>query len=380
MAELKEPVLTFFDQIPCEDGADPGLRVVDLPPPLPEVGDDFDWDLRDYEGFRDFMLGELQARFPERQRWTSADMELVLIEILATALDHLSDMADRAVAESSLLTARRPRSVYHWLRLLGMDFDGQEPPWLAAGNRDRSHDMERDRKRGPSTIRQQRRMVSLTDYGEALSQHPLVFRVRARRQWQGSWSVVWAAVMLWQNIRLDDSLPPGMPEQLQNNVVAFHRGHGLYLDPDWQASSTPRDLLTGYVDSYRAVGQEVLLQDVVHVAINISLCVRIRPDYFQSEMRHEVMRALGRGPGGFFEPGRLTFGQGIPASDIFEQLMNLEGVDHVRLVAFYRVDQPGRQLVSTLPIEDHELAICDNDRRNPARGTIDRTLTGGRTG
>ena len=47
------------------DGVCPdcGQRRVDTPDALPTVGDDFDWDLRDYDGFRLFMLQGLAARF-----------------------------------------------------------------------------------------------------------------------------------------------------------------------------------------------------------------------------------------------------------------------------------------------------------------------------
>ena len=44
--------------------------------------------------FRLFMMEELAARVPERQRWTPADLETVLVEALAAVLDQLSDRAD----------------------------------------------------------------------------------------------------------------------------------------------------------------------------------------------------------------------------------------------------------------------------------------------
>ena len=59
---------------------DCGVREVRLPAALPGVGDDFDWLVRDYDGFRLFMLEELAARFPERRRWTPADLEVVLVD------------------------------------------------------------------------------------------------------------------------------------------------------------------------------------------------------------------------------------------------------------------------------------------------------------
>jgi len=81
MAETPEVELIF--QAGCPDC---GMRRAHLPAPLPPVGDDFDWRLRDYDGFRLFMLEELAARFPERQRWTPADLEVVLVEALSAVL------------------------------------------------------------------------------------------------------------------------------------------------------------------------------------------------------------------------------------------------------------------------------------------------------
>ena len=65
MAELEKPVLTFPKGCP-----DPGQREVKLPVPLPDIGLDFNWDLRDYDTFRETMLEELMLHYPERRRWT----------------------------------------------------------------------------------------------------------------------------------------------------------------------------------------------------------------------------------------------------------------------------------------------------------------------
>ena len=97
---------------------DCGVREVHLPAPLADVGDDFDWQVRDYNSFRMFMLEELAARFPERKRWTPADLEVALIEVMATILDQLSDMMDRVAAEAYLETARRPETVHQLLNFI----------------------------------------------------------------------------------------------------------------------------------------------------------------------------------------------------------------------------------------------------------------------
>ena len=67
------------------------------------------------------------------------------------------------------------------------------------------------------------------------------------------------------------------------------------------------------------------------------LAVQVSPHHFQSEVRHAVEQALGTGPGGFFEPGRLRFGEDLRASDIVQALMALDGVEHVCLNRFKRL-------------------------------------------
>lgn len=116
MARTPAPELYFDDS--CGDC---GKRRVDLPKPLPPIGDDFDWLTRDYDGFRLFMMEELAGRFPERQRWTPADIEVVLIEAFAVVLDQMSDQLDRAYGEAFLETARRPESVLRLLGYIGYD-------------------------------------------------------------------------------------------------------------------------------------------------------------------------------------------------------------------------------------------------------------------
>jgi len=100
---------------------DCGRRQVDLPNTLANPGDDFDWNVRDYDGFRLFMLQELAAKFPERTRWTPADVEVAVVEALAAVLDQLSDTQDRIAAEAFLETARQPASVRRLLSLIGYD-------------------------------------------------------------------------------------------------------------------------------------------------------------------------------------------------------------------------------------------------------------------
>ena len=88
MADAPTPELLF--EAGCQDCA---VRRVELPRPIPPVGDDFDWLIRDYDSFRLFMLEELAGRFPERRRWTPADLEVILVEALSVILHPLKARA-----------------------------------------------------------------------------------------------------------------------------------------------------------------------------------------------------------------------------------------------------------------------------------------------
>ena len=62
MATRPESKLVFYDSgTACFEC---GERITELPPMLPEVHDDFDWRVRDFDGYLKFMLDELAARFP----------------------------------------------------------------------------------------------------------------------------------------------------------------------------------------------------------------------------------------------------------------------------------------------------------------------------
>jgi len=392
MAETPTPILSYTGQCP-----DCGERLVEPPPSLPEIGDDFDWRVRDYDGFRRFMLEELLARFPERRRWTDGDLEVVLVEALAAVLDQLSDLTDRVAAEAFLETARRPDSVRRLLSLIGYDAvrfaqaRGQissglaedeaqvelEGFWLA-----NPHAMDAARYAGPLAVHTQRRMVTDDDYATRLEEHPLVLRANAWTEWGGSWSVIHVAVVGWDNRLLDQQATSDTyPSDLQAQVNRFHGERGLVL-PYWEGNPTPRTVLRSYIDDYRMAGQQVVLRDAVPVGIAMSISIRLDNDYFQSEVRRAVQHALGTGAEGFFKPGRLKFGEDLYAADIFQVLMQLDGVENVCLNRFKRV---GAQFVDQsasgrIELNDLEIAVCDNDHQQPERGHYRLVLHGGRRG
>lgn len=422
MAETPRAELDFEDGCP-----DCGRREARLPEPLPPAGDDFDWLQRDYDSFRLAMLEELAARFPERRKWSPADMEVVLVETLAVVLDQLSDMLDRVQAEAFLETARRPESVRRLLGLIGFDplrepdilrrvlkdvepkalglpadVDEVEPEHFEPEKtdhvveatraldrlwRDYPERMEDAKQRGPRAIHRQRRMVTAADYASGLERHPLVERAHADAVWTGSWTTLTLACLCAGNVTLDrtveDIAGPGLPEPhaLKEKVGEFHHANGIDL-PDWDTAPTVRSLLREFLDAWRMAGQEVWLVDAIQVGILIDLSIRVRPEFYRSEVRRAALAALGRDVGGFFEPGRLRFGEDLHASDVIEAVMALDGVEAVCLNRFKRLGRryADQSDAGRIRIDGIEVAICDNDPADPGRGVLRIQTHGGLAG
>jgi hypothetical protein len=380
---------------------DCGVREVQLPPSLADVGDDFDWRVRDYDGFRMFMLEELAARFPERKRWTPADLEVVLIEVMATILDHLSDMADRVAAEAYLETASRPETVRQLLDFIGYDSVAKakakdQIEGKPAGNaalkaledywRVHPHNMEQAKRAGPQEIHTQKRMVTVDDYAVRLREHPLVVNAHAWSEWSGSWFTVRLAVIAWGNNELDNDLDNDeatYPDDLKQEIINFYERVEL-SPPSLNITPLPtiRMILRPYIDAFRMAGQEVILQDPVYVGIYISISVKVGPNHFQSEIRHAIAQALGHGPGGFFMPGKHGFGEDLYASDVIQTLMGLDGIEHVCLNRFKRIggQYPDRAEAGFILLDGLEVAVCNNEAGEPEMGYYRLKLHGGSRG
>lgn len=401
MAETPRLKLNYQGSCP-----DCGARQVHLPAALADAGDDFDWRVRDYDDFRMFMLEELSARFPERTRWTPADLEVVLVEVMASVLDQLSDMLDRVATEAFLETARRPETVRQLLSFIGYDAvsvalqkdhikeDLQGDAAIKALDdywRANPHAMDQAKQAGPRNIHTQKRMVTTDDYALRIREHPIVLHAHAWNEWSGSWFTVHLAVIAWNNIKLDpnsDPAPDDPPiieysQELKEKIVNFHQGIGVLL-PNLDASPQPsvRMILRLYIDAFRMAGQEVVLEDPVFVGIYMSISVSLAANFFQSEMQHVISQALGHGPQGFFEPGQLGFGEDLYASDIIQALMALDGIEHVCLNRFKRIggQYPDRAEDGFISLDGLEVAVCNNAADKPETGYYRLKLHGGRKG
>jgi hypothetical protein len=245
--------------------------------------------------------------------------------------------------------------------------------------------MEQAKLIGPRMIHEQKRMVTLADYTYGLEIHPLIRRAAAKSRWTGSWITVTVAVVLrWENVRLDDEAildTESEFNELKNAVDRFYVQRGIDA-VEWNFKPTYRSIIESYIAAYRMAGREVVLIDAVPVGIDMTIEIEVKTNYFQSEVRNAVHLALGTGPAGFFEYGRLRFGEDLHASDIYQVLFDLDGVEDVRITRFKR---SGNQYIDMsvnghICLEGLEIAICDNDLRKPERGEYRILLHGGRKG
>jgi hypothetical protein len=106
--------------------------------------------------------------------------------------------------------------------------------------------------------------------------------------------------------------------------------------------------------------------------------VRAKKCYFRSELKQALEQVFSDEEGGFFEPGRLGFGEDLFASDIIDAAMRVEGVAVACLNRFKRVGPyPDQAASGVIAIADDEFALCANDRARPQDGTFRITVNAG---
>lgn len=86
-----------------------------------------DLSTRDYKGYRTEMINQLKAKIPEYSDFSSSDMGIVLIELLASQLDSLSYYIDKITNELFLDTAYEKESVSRLARMLGYEMTESTP-------------------------------------------------------------------------------------------------------------------------------------------------------------------------------------------------------------------------------------------------------------
>lgn len=86
--------------------------------------------------------------------------------------------------------------------------------------------------------------------------------------------------------------------------------------------------------------------------------------------------------GGFFETGRLDFGEALYASDVIEAAMAVEGVAVACLNLFRRVGKGFEDQSSDgfIAVSEEEFIACRTDRSRPENGSLRIVVNGGEAG
>lgn len=347
---------------------DCGRRVAQLPVDPVPVPNDFDYSVRDYEAFRRFMLEDLAAADPERQRWTAADMEVVIVEVLAAALDRASHGIDAAFAERFPTTARLPVSLVNLLKMI----DGIDPAWEAVGaelvpeERDRygfaTSAAPADQISGllaaltarPQLMAVARSAAGLSRLGHIVSfltlddlkafldSCPIVAQALTRYRTEAGLGTYEVVLLLTETtLRLHDRVGEldeaaeeafwtFFSEERDRVIPPGQAVHALRLIDETILSTTSiRTALARLVEPLLPVGTRLRLLDGTRVGIFLRLCVQVAPNFFRSEVELAVRQVLSAEPGQFFDPGRFGFGTPLYLSDLQEALMMVPGVEGV---------------------------------------------------
>lgn len=101
----------------------------EAPPPEPEI----DRLARDYDSFRHVLMTAMARRVPGWAPTSEADLDQVLIDLLAADADEQADYHDRVLAERSIATARKRVSLARHARLMDyhIHHGNQASTWLA---------------------------------------------------------------------------------------------------------------------------------------------------------------------------------------------------------------------------------------------------------
>ncbi len=192
------------------------------------------------------------------------------------------------------------------------------------------------------------RAVTAQDYADIASGLPGVQRAAAVLAWTGSWYEAEVAI---------DAL-------------------GASVAPDWLLDDVRRTL-----HRYRKIGHDLSVSSADLVPLDLALCIEVKPDYITGHVRAALLKVLGRGPGGYFNPDRLTFGTPIRVSSIVAAAAAVPGVLSADVTTLERLfGPPGGNALDTglLTIRPLEVAQLDNDPLRPENGRLDLTLVGGR--
>ncbi|MCY0096588.1 hypothetical protein [Hoeflea ulvae] len=408
MAERPQPELVWDDGCP-----DCGTRNTALPSGRVPVLDDFDWSVRDFEGFRRVMLEELAAADPAREKWTQGDHEIVLVEVLAAALDRSSHALDDIFYERFLETARRPASVVRLLEAIdGRDAaewaiesvisvkEAEEYGFASTGGGDRRQALLNAlaarpdfiplaKAAGSSALTTNIALITQEDVDRALLECPAVVQSSTLFSLEKGLQIYGARILLkgsgdlllhdlagglqeddftdfrdWYDRRENLTIPPATDDPDSGKV-----------DEDTLRNMTIRTAIKRVLEPLLPVGSRFMLTDGKRVGLYLRLCVKVASNRYKSEMQAAVRAALRA----FFDASSWPFGLPIRESDVIEAIA---GVDGVEGIIISRINIVGRPQLSTRIVEPlpDEAIVFDFESPSPTDGYLVLEIKGGRPG
>ena len=191
------------------------------------------------------------------------------------------------------------------------------------------------------------RAVTEEDYSRAVEMMPEISKAVAKFRWTGSWHTVFITVDPAGSAELTDSLRKSVK--------------------DWAS----RFLQTGY---------DLEIQSPVYVPLDLEVIVCTDPDHFRSDVYRSLLRALGTGRGGFFNPDEFTFGEPLYLSQLYAAVTTVEGVRSAKVSKMRRFGKPAAGEIATgvLRVGPTEVIRCDNDPNFSEHGVLRIQMEGGK--
>lgn len=189
------------------------------------------------------------------------------------------------------------------------------------------------------------RAITADDYATLAGRHAHVQRAFAELVWTGSWYEADVAID-----PLSQPADPGLLEEVRDRLEPVRRiGHDLHVEP------------------------------AVLVPIDLALEACALPGYRRADVRAALLASFGSGPGGFFHPDALTFGDGIHLSRIVARAQGIPGVECVTVTRLQRLFEPPNAEIENgiLPLASGEIARLDADPNRPEHGRLVITVQGG---
>jgi hypothetical protein len=201
------------------------------------------------------------------------------------------------------------------------------------------------------------RAVAASDYSELANRDSRIQSAYAELAWTGSWYEA--------NLALD----PFEEAQWNENLAE---------DIEWQLQRA------------RRIGHDLRVVPTRKVPLVIRLEVCFESNYSRSDVERAIRhilsnQRLANGQLGFFHPDRLAFGTDIKASQLIAAVQKLEGVRHVEIIEFRRLDTaPNKPSVDNnsfannfISIRRNEIAQLDSDPNFPENGILEIKPKGG---